>query len=42
MVSETLVSYYGPIAVGAPDERSARECRKLGRSVATLVLRLFG
>ena len=34
--------HYGPIAVGAPDKRSARECRKLGRSVATLAKRLFG
>lgn len=34
--------HYGPIAVGAPDERAAKECRKLGRSVATLVLRLLG
>ena len=34
--------HYGPTAVGAPDERSARECRKLGRSVARLTLRLFG
>ncbi len=34
--------HYGPIAVGAPDERSAGECRKLGRSVAELAVRLFG
>jgi len=34
--------HYGPIAVGAPDERSRKECRKLGRSVATLAVRLFG
>ena len=34
--------HYGPIAVGAPDQRSAKECRKLGRSAATLTLRLFG
>lgn len=30
----------GPIAVGAPDERSRKECQKLGRRVAELVLRL--
>lgn len=34
--------HYGPIAVGAPDKRSAGECRKLGRSVATFTKRLFG
>ncbi len=34
--------HYGPTAVGAPDERSAKECRKLGRSMATLALRLSG
>ena len=34
--------HYGPIAVGGPDERSANECRKLGRRVAELTKRLFG
>ena len=34
--------HYGPIAVEAPDQRSAGECRKLGRSVAELAKRLFG
>ncbi len=34
--------HYGPIAVGAPDERSQAECRKLGQRVAELVMRLFG
>jgi len=33
--------HYGPIAVGAPDERSRRECLKLGASVAELAGRLF-
>lgn len=33
--------HYGPIAVGAPDERSARECRRRGQRVAQLVKRLF-
>jgi NAD(P)H dehydrogenase (quinone) len=39
---EPAGDHYGPIAVGAPDKRSAGECRKLGRSVATLAKRLFG
>ncbi len=34
--------HYGPIAVGAPDERSANECRKLGGRVAELANKLFG
>jgi len=34
--------HYGPIAVGAPDERSRRECLKLGANVADLAARLFG
>jgi NAD(P)H dehydrogenase (quinone) len=34
--------HYGPIAVGAPDERSRKECQKLGRRVAELVTRLSG
>lgn len=32
--------HYGPIAVGAPDERSRKECDKLGRRVAELAARL--
>ena len=32
--------HYGPIAVGAPDERSRNECRRFGRRLAELVLRL--
>ena len=34
--------HYGPVAVGAPDARSAGECEKMGRSVAALAVRLFG
>ncbi len=34
--------HYGPVAVGAPDDRSAAECRKLGRRVAELAIKLFG
>jgi hypothetical protein len=34
--------HYGPIAVEAPDRRSAGECRRRGRSVAELTKRLFG
>ena len=33
-------SHYGPVAVGAPDERARQDCLKLGRSVATLADRL--
>lgn len=38
---EASGDHYGPIAVGAPDERSAAECEKLGRNVAELAVRLF-
>ena len=34
--------HYGPIAVGAPDERSRNECLKYGRAVAELSVKLFG
>ena len=39
---EASGDHYGPVAVGAPDERSAGECEKLGRNVAALTVRLFG
>lgn len=32
--------HYGPIAVGAPDERSQGECRRMGKRVAQLAARL--
>jgi NAD(P)H dehydrogenase (quinone) len=32
--------HYGPIAVGAPDERSRNECRRFGRRLAELAVRL--
>jgi NAD(P)H dehydrogenase (quinone) len=35
-------SHYGPVAFGAPDDRSCRECEKLGKRVAELATRLAG
>lgn len=32
--------HYGPIAVGAPDTRSVKECRRFGRRLAGLALQL--
>ncbi len=32
--------HYGPVAIGAPDNRSSKECRDLGARVARLVKRL--
>jgi NAD(P)H dehydrogenase (quinone) len=32
--------HYGPIAVGAPDQRSAEECRRWGQALAELTARL--
>ena len=34
--------HYGAVAINAPDERAARQCRKQGRRMAQLVKRLFG
>jgi len=34
--------HYGPIAVGAPDARSQKECARFGRRTAELVKQLFG
>lgn len=39
---EAMGDHYGPVAIGAPDERSRKECLKYGRSVAALALRLHG
>jgi len=33
--------HYGPIAVGAPDERSRKQCLRYGHEVAALAKRLF-
>jgi len=32
--------HYGPIAVGAPDARSRKECQRFGKRMAQLVVRL--
>jgi len=32
--------HYGPAAIGAPDEKCSKECKKLGQRVAQLVKRL--
>jgi NAD(P)H dehydrogenase (quinone) len=34
--------HYGPVAINKPDERAIGECRKLGRSLAELAVKLFG
>jgi len=39
---EPMGDHYGPVAIGAPDDRSQRECRKYGKMVAELAVRLFG
>lgn len=33
--------HYGPVAIGAPDNRSTKECLRLGSRVAKLVIKLF-
>ncbi|MEK6647358.1 MAG: NAD(P)H-dependent oxidoreductase [Candidatus Firestonebacteria bacterium] len=32
--------HYGPVAIGSPDERSQKECGRLGKRVASLIKRL--
>jgi NAD(P)H dehydrogenase (quinone) len=34
-------SHYGPVAVGAPDERAEDECVRYGRQTAELTKKLF-
>jgi NAD(P)H dehydrogenase (quinone) len=34
--------HYGPVAIGPPDDRAARQCRALGERTVTLVKRLRG
>ena len=38
---DPLGDHYGPVAVGAPDERSKKSCLRLGQRVAELAVRLF-
>lgn len=35
-------AHYGPVAVGAPDEDEAEECRRYGYDLAELTVKLFG
>ncbi|HCU38356.1 MAG TPA: flavodoxin [Armatimonadetes bacterium] len=35
-------AHYGPVAVGAPDDDEAEECRRYGYDVAELTMKLFG
>lgn len=35
-------AHYGPVAVGAPDDDEAEECRRYGYDVAELTMELFG
>jgi NAD(P)H dehydrogenase (quinone) len=34
--------HYGPVSIGSPDERSSKECQRLGSRVAKLVKKLSG
>jgi NAD(P)H dehydrogenase (quinone) len=34
--------HYGPVAINQPDDRAVGECRKLGRNVAELAVKLYG
>ena len=37
---EALGGHYGPVSVGAPDEKARQECVRLGKNTATLADRL--
>lgn len=39
---EAMGDHYGPVSIGAPDERSRKECLKYGKSVAALTRQLWG
>jgi len=34
--------HYGPVAVNAPDDRAATNCRRMGETVGSLCAKLFG
>lgn len=34
--------HYGPVAINAPDKRSAEQCRRMGRIIGELTVRLHG
>lgn len=34
--------HYGPVSIGAPDERASKQCRLLGERVARLIKKLAG
>ena len=34
--------HYGPVSIGSPDERAAKQCKRLGQRVARLIKRLSG
>ena len=34
--------HYGPVSIGAPDERAQANCKRMGKRIATLAKKLFG
>lgn len=37
-----LGDHYGPVAIGAPDDRAAKQCRRMGKMIAELTKKLHG
>jgi NAD(P)H dehydrogenase (quinone) len=35
-------AHYGPVSVGAPDDKAKKDCRRLGKTVAELAVKLWG
>lgn len=36
------IGHYGPVAVGAPDDKALKECRAYGKRIGDLTQKLFG
>jgi len=34
--------HYGPVAIGAPDDRASKECRRFGSRIAALTVKVHG
>lgn len=39
---QAIGDHYGPVSINAPDARASRQCRNLGQSVRSLVLKMSG
>jgi len=42
VVGDAKMQHYGPIAVGAPDEKATKTCLQYGQKIAALTKKIFG